>query len=77
MTVIFCAGYTCCPTNHHLCGKSILTRCYNISEDVFPPDCSCSIPQVQSTGVVTSGYKEMCHSDYVWVNWRKKCLRRN
>ena len=52
-------------------------QCAILDEHVFPPDCSFSIPEVKSTGVVTSGYKEMCHSDYVWVNWRKKCLRRN
>lgn len=72
----FCAlaGYACCPAMHHLCGESVLVRCYNQSTS---HDCSCTVPAVQRVGVVTSGYKQVCHNNYIWVDWRKKCLRRN
>ena len=69
-------GYACCPTDKHLCGRSISTRCYNISETTSP-DCSCNTPEVRSAGVVTSTYKQVCRMDFIWVDWRKKCLRRN
>jgi len=71
-------GYECCKYAQHLCGQPTWVRCYNTTrmvEDI--PDCSCTIPHVDTAGVVTSGYKQICHQDFVWVEWRKRCIRRN
>ena len=50
-------------------------RCYDARAE--EADCSCLVTSVLSAGVVMSGYKEQCHANYVWVDWRQKCLRRN
>ena len=70
-------GYECCPDHQHLCGQPVFVRCYNMTGQVVTPDCSCNIPQVHTSGVVTSGYKQICHQDFIWVQWRKRCIRRN
>ena len=56
-------------------------------------DICCLRKNVMSAGIVMSGYKvftfktgrcftnfhtkENCHANFVWVDWRGKCLRRN
>merc|ERR1712098_405770 len=80
-------GYECCPYAQHLCGQPIWVRCFNNTQGdlsnsmqgdtTSKPDCSCSIPHVDSAGVVTSGYKQICHQNFVWVEWMKRCIRRN
>ena len=70
-----CSGYECCPDGRFVCGDGPYVRCYDAR--AAEADCSCLVTSVLSAGVVMSGYKEQCHANYVWVDWRQKCLRRN
>jgi len=69
-------GYECCENGHYVCDQGAYTRCFPASKS-NSSDCSCLVTNVVTTGVVMSGYKEQCHTNFIWVDWRKKCLRVN
>ena len=68
-------GYTCCPPEQHICGESHHTQCY--PQHQGPHHACCVIANVANLGVAPSAYKKMCQAGYIWVEWKKKCMRRN
>ena len=57
-------GYTCCTS----CTQEY--KCYKIEEADGVKCC-------YTEGVVPSAYKQACRDGFLWVAWKKKCLRRN
>ena len=72
-----CSDHACCPEQHHLCGRPEHHRCYNESQGEEEADCSCRIVEYKTGGIVSTGYKELCHHNMIWLEWRHKCVRRN
>ena len=68
-------GYSCCPPGRHLCGQPQEVSCGPGTETSL--DCSCLATNILSSGVSMSGYKQICHPQFIWVDWRQKCLRKN
>ena len=76
ITLSIYLGYECCPEGHYVCDKGPYVRCYQVDND-DQDLCGCLVTNVLSAGIVMSGYKEQCHANFIWVDWRKKCLRRS
>ena len=57
-------GYTCCTTCTHE------YTCYGPGEGEGVRCCL-------AEGVVPSAFKQVCRPGYLWVQWKRKCLRRN
>ena len=58
------SGYSCCTT----CTHEYL--CYEGGEAGGVKCC-------YGLGVVPAAYKQTCRQGYLWVQWKKKCLRKN
>lgn len=58
-------GFECCLVQ--LSGQ-YLKHCWEGEE----PDQPCA---VMTAGIVLSTYKQLCRPGYLWVEWKKKCLR--
>ena len=56
-------GFTCCTTctHHYSCHATLHS----------------SIRCCYAEGVVPGAYKQACRQGYLWVSWKKKCLRRS
>ena len=70
--VLCVAGYSCCPPQHHICDKSPYTQCYPPGLPTQPACC-----MVAKVGVAPSAYKKMCQAGFIWVEWKRRCMRRN
>eukprot|EP00092_Neocalanus_flemingeri_P061443 GFUD01073863.1.p1 GENE.GFUD01073863.1~~GFUD01073863.1.p1 ORF type:complete len:170 (+),score=56.54 GFUD01073863.1:90-599(+) len=57
-------GYTCCTA----CTQEY--KCFTAEEAQIVKCC-------YAEGVVPSAYKQVCRQGYLWVQWKKKCLRKN
>ena len=60
-----CPGYTCCTACTHE------YKCFQAG--LVPPPVKCC----HAEGVVPSTYKQVCREGFLWVQWKKKCLRKN
>jgi len=60
-------GYENCPVQE---GGSYYKYYYLSGED---PKRECLF--INQAGIVPSSYKQMCYPGYLWVEWKKKCLR--
>ncbi len=69
-------GYSCCPPGQFVCGEQPHVTCYP-SQPLQSVNCSCVLPEILSSGVSMSGYKQVCRPQFIWVDWRQKCLRKN
>ena len=70
----FLPDFRCFEAGHHLCGQPDHHRCYNQSQEA---DCTCRRLEYKTGSIVTAGYKEICHQNMIWVEWRHKCVRRS
>ena len=57
------AGYTCCTACTHE------YKCFQAGDDPLVRCC-------HAEGVVPAAYKQVCREGYLWVQWKKKCLRK-
>ena len=57
------SGYTCCTACTHQ------YQCFNPA--IHTTRCC------HSEGVVPSAYKQVCREGFLWVQWKKKCLRKS
>ena len=59
-----CPGHQCCTlsTHEYLC---------------FPSAARHSVKCLYANGVVPSAYKQNCKQGFLWVAWKRKCVRRN
>ena len=58
------SGYTCCSA----CTQEY--KCFRAEEAHLVRCC-------YAEGVAPSAYKQVCRQGFLWVQWKKKCLRRN
>ena len=61
-------GYSCCPPSQHVCGESLHTQCSPLGR---APACC----DLHSLGLAPSAYKKMCQQGYIWVEWKRMCMR--
>ena len=71
------SGYSCCPPGQFVCGEQPHVTCYPSQPVQSAVNCSCVLPEILSSGVSMSGYKQVCRPHFIWVDWRQKCLRKN
>ena len=64
------AGFLCCHDS------TDLIRCWDSQAAGQPPP-TCVERQVDSAGIAPGVYKSLCSPGYLWVEWKKKCLRKN
>jgi hypothetical protein len=70
---LYFAGFSCCHDS------SNLIRCWDPREaaDQQQQLAGCVERKVDSAGIAPGVYKSLCSPGYLWVEWKKKCLRKN
>ena len=43
----------------------------------FPSSLSHTMRCLLGEGIVPSAYKQTCHQGFLWVQWKRKCVRKN
>ena len=67
----FFPGYDCCFINYG--AGTQLYKCWASDET---PEGRCVGP-MKSAGVAPGTYKQLCRPGYLWVDWKRKCLRKD
>ena len=62
--------YKCCVAPYKVSGE-YLFHCWKAGED-NPYGCV-----ALKAGVAPSAYKQLCRPGYLWVQWKKKCQRKD
>ncbi len=65
-----CLGFSCCHDSWDM------IRCWDPLEG-DQDQAACVERKVDSAGIAPGVYKSLCSPGYLWVEWKKKCLRKN